>query len=283
LTATDAASARAVLRGNTRTITGADTIVASDIGKTLLFNSSTAFTLAATSAAALGDGFFCWFKNINAGLVTLDPNSPETIDGRTTIIAPKGDSGMIVCDGTGFQTLERPTVVLIDGSAIASSTASFAVALPAGFDRLELTIRGFEPASSGASLQGLVSTNGGSSYAATGYRYGAVFSSDAASSGGTSLTSAGSASALGFGAGLPTGASAGGIYKLDFYGPSDSAYYHRMNFEAAILEASSGKEFYVKGGGTLQSASAWTHFKVQPSTGNIAALIWNLRGYRGLV
>jgi hypothetical protein len=67
-TATDAAAARGAIVGATRTITGADTIIASDIGKTLLFNSSSEITVALTAAATLGDGFWCRFKPVVAML-----------------------------------------------------------------------------------------------------------------------------------------------------------------------------------------------------------------------
>ncbi len=87
-TSAAAADAHTAMRQSVRVLTGTDTIVASDIGKTLIFNGTSAFTVALTAAATLGNGFWCRFKNVNSGLVTIDPNSSETIDGLATTIVP---------------------------------------------------------------------------------------------------------------------------------------------------------------------------------------------------
>lgn len=165
-TSASAADAHTAMRQSVRVITGADTIVASDIGKTLIFNSTSAFTVAITAAAALGNGFWCRFKNVNVGLVTLDPNSSEVIDALATSIVPKFDSGMLICDGTAFQTVERPAGVLL-GSGVFSATSTLNLTLPAGFAEFEINLSDLRPSTASAVL-GRISANSGSSYE-TGY------------------------------------------------------------------------------------------------------------------
>jgi hypothetical protein len=91
-------------RANFRTITGADTIIASDRGKVLDCTAS-GFSLGATAAATLGDGFYCWVRNsASSGNVTIDPNASETIDGATTLIIPPGQMVFISCNAALFRT-----------------------------------------------------------------------------------------------------------------------------------------------------------------------------------
>jgi hypothetical protein len=89
----------------TRTITASsDTLVASDSGKTIFLNNATSIALAVTAAATLGNGWYCFIQNTNTGLVTIDPNASETIDGATTASVYQGEKMRIVCNGTGFVT-----------------------------------------------------------------------------------------------------------------------------------------------------------------------------------
>lgn len=99
----------AVLQGkaNFRTISGADTIIASDRGK-VIDCTSAGFTLDATAAATLGDGFYCWVRNSAAsGNITIDPNLSETIDGVSTITLVPGEACFIICNGSLLRTAGR--------------------------------------------------------------------------------------------------------------------------------------------------------------------------------
>ena len=84
----------------TRNITGVDTIVASDAGKLLTLSGT--FTLGATAAATLGDGFYC-FVRADSGTVTFDPNGSETVDGVTSGVLKGGY--LLQSDGIGFTTM----------------------------------------------------------------------------------------------------------------------------------------------------------------------------------
>lgn len=165
---TDAAATRRQLNAPVRTITGSDTIITSDIGGTLLFNSTSAITVTITAAATLGNGFWCRFKNVNSGVVTIDPSSTEAIDGNATTIVPKFDSGILVCDGTGFHTLERPPIVLL-GSGNFSSSSSLNLVLPAGYAELDVNLSDVKP-SAASTVMGCVSKDGGATWV-TGYTF----------------------------------------------------------------------------------------------------------------
>lgn len=129
--------------------TGAYTVVAGDNG-TIINCTSGTFTVALTAAATLGAGFNCWIWNTSntaTDVITIDPNSTETIDGAATLILRRGEGLSIVCDGTNWQTgdkktmrvyaenitngVTRPTAsgvnAVVMGNGTASGTGSFAL------------------------------------------------------------------------------------------------------------------------------------------------------------
>lgn len=77
----------------------------SDIGK--LFKATSSFTQTLTAAATLGDGWHCNYRNDGTGIITLDANASETIDGATTITLRPGEAILIYCDGSNFKTIGR--------------------------------------------------------------------------------------------------------------------------------------------------------------------------------
>jgi len=85
-----------------RTITSADTLISSDQGK--LVNCSGTFTLSVTAAATLGNGWWCYVRNTGTGVVTLDPNGAETVDGVAT--GPVAGTILLACNGTSFTAIK---------------------------------------------------------------------------------------------------------------------------------------------------------------------------------
>lgn len=81
-----------------------------DFGRTLVCTST--FTQTLTAAATLGDGFMFRIRNDGTGVITIDPNSSETIDGATTIALMPGESCTIFCNGTSFKTIGRAPTFL---------------------------------------------------------------------------------------------------------------------------------------------------------------------------
>jgi len=63
------------------------------------------FTQTFTAAATLSDGWRCWYRNDGSGIITLDPNASETIDGGTTLALHPGQACAIFCDGSNFKTV----------------------------------------------------------------------------------------------------------------------------------------------------------------------------------
>lgn len=61
------------------------------------------FTL--TSAATLGNDWFCYVRNNGTGALTISAPGGETIDGAATLVYNPGDSSLIICDGSNFFTI----------------------------------------------------------------------------------------------------------------------------------------------------------------------------------
>lgn len=86
----------------------ANTILAAgDLGKLIVATGTWTQTL--TAAATLGDGWWVMYRNDGTGVITLDPNAGETVDGTTTVALDPGQSRLIVCDGANFKTVGRNT------------------------------------------------------------------------------------------------------------------------------------------------------------------------------
>jgi hypothetical protein len=76
------------------------TVIASDRG--VVFNCTSTFTLSLTAAATLGDGFTFAVINRGTGIITIDPNSTEQIDGANTKAIAAGSWAIVSCTGTAF-------------------------------------------------------------------------------------------------------------------------------------------------------------------------------------
>ena len=82
------------------------TVVAADRSKVI--NCTSALTLNLTAAATLGDGFeFEVVFSATSGTVTIDPNSTEQIDSATSVALQPGESCLVRCNGTAWQTIGR--------------------------------------------------------------------------------------------------------------------------------------------------------------------------------
>ncbi len=109
----------------------------SDIGKTIIATST--YTQTLTAAATLGDGWFIDIRNDGVGIITLDPNSSEQINGATTLDLHPGESGMIVCNGSAFKFIGYIStgpydrqVTTVDVNNTTSETAIYSFSVPGG-------------------------------------------------------------------------------------------------------------------------------------------------------
>lgn len=146
------------------------TVLRADVGT--LFACSSTFTLTLTAASTLGVGHNFQVHNTGTGFITIDPDSAETIDGRTTIIVYPGECFQVVCIGGGvFLTVGRAREVLIS-NVTTGSVAS--LEFTDGFIDTELQGFQLDFATSGATSNATLSLalKVGSSYPTSTFVYG---------------------------------------------------------------------------------------------------------------
>lgn len=94
-----------------------------DVGRMIIATST--FTQTFTAAATLGDGWWVLYRNDGTGVITLDPNASETIDGATTITLQPGEACLIFCNGTLFKTFGRRRINDLTEDTAPDATADF--------------------------------------------------------------------------------------------------------------------------------------------------------------
>lgn len=112
----------------TSTRTSNITLGALDNGKFIDITSGT-FTQTFTSAATLGNGWFCYIRNGGTGDITLDPSGSETIDGLTSFKMYPQEVRLIKSNGTNLTS----TVI---NSFYKVFTASATFTKPPGYSAL---------------------------------------------------------------------------------------------------------------------------------------------------
>jgi hypothetical protein len=91
-------------------------LAAADLGAVIDITSGT-FTQTFTAAATLGSGWWCYLRNSGTGVITVDPNSTETIDGLTSYAMYPNECRLVMCDGTGFYTLVLSPFFMVFGAS----------------------------------------------------------------------------------------------------------------------------------------------------------------------
>jgi len=145
--------------------TAAYTAIAADRGKLIDATTGT-WTLTLTAAATLGAGFVVGVRNSGTGVITIDPNASEQIDGATTIALAAGESCVCVCTGTAWKTVGRSTTApQLRAVIFGSGSGNWVV--PVGVTAIEAVVIAGGGGGGAASSRG--GSNGGSGGAAHGF------------------------------------------------------------------------------------------------------------------
>lgn len=89
------------LRTTRDTRTSNTILSTADLGKYVEVTSGT-FSQTFSASSALQNGFFVTYENAGTGVVTLDPNGSETINGASTLTVYHGEIYHIMCDGSNL-------------------------------------------------------------------------------------------------------------------------------------------------------------------------------------
>ena len=99
-----------------------DTVLTSANAGNLIDITSGTFTQTFNASSSLGNGWLAYIRNSGTGVITLDPNSSETIDGLSTFAIYPGDTRIVQCDGSNLRT-----IMLKGGVQTFTSSGSFIV------------------------------------------------------------------------------------------------------------------------------------------------------------
>jgi hypothetical protein len=242
---------------------------------------TTTFTQTFTAAATLGDGWHVFYRNDGTGIVTLDPNGSELIDGVATLNLYPGEGCMIVCDAAGFRTYGRSTgMVLVQRQVISSAVAQvdFTQGINSDFDEYIVTCTNVIPATNDVVWLFRVSEDGGSTFKAGAGDY----------SGQTNILQAGTNNPTVYtlpqfstNTSIPNVTTDGGLNgEIRFFDPSSSAHVKNFRWGMHGQRTATGPVYGMGSGryvGTINAINALRFFF---SSGNIASGVLSLYGVR---
>jgi len=112
-----------------------------DYGCTFIATGTFSQTL--TAAATLADNWHCFYRNDGPGVVTIDPNGAETIDGAATLDLQPGDACRIACNGSAFKTqgLARHMTIATEQASTSGTSLDF-TGIPSGVKRISVMFSG---------------------------------------------------------------------------------------------------------------------------------------------
>jgi hypothetical protein len=114
------------------------TVVAADHRRLIACTGT--WTLTLTAGATLGAGFEVLARNVGSGLITIDPDGSETIDGDATLVLPPRFGGSLIWTGTEWlTTIPAETLIRAQVTSGSSGVVDFTLPSPALLYRLRYT------------------------------------------------------------------------------------------------------------------------------------------------
>ena len=113
-------------------------VVKSDHERLIRFTGAGAYSVTFDAAATLTEGHWVELRNDSSGVVTLDPNGSENIDGGTTLALGAGQSCRVRCTGAAFWTVGLTQQASsfpeghINGLGMSTAGSSTSIAIAAG-------------------------------------------------------------------------------------------------------------------------------------------------------
>ena len=268
-----------------RIVRTSNTILVSGNRSKLIDYTSGTFTQTFTAAATLGDGWFLYFKNSGSGVITLDPDGSETIDGDATKVLNPDDQALIQCDGSDFTVVleESPSVtptglgdllqtltITTQSSALAGSSLIF----NGDYAEYLIVVEKLIVSSSGGYVRGRVSTASTVRTAS----YSSVGTMSKAGQGNYTFENSNAAAQLPFFRnGLQSGADTSARVEIVLPNPATTGIHKPMTFHGGSTTADSNPNFqYIAGGGHYNGdTAAIDGFEISPSgAGTLSCVIY---------
>ncbi len=245
------------------------TVVKADAGS--VFSCTNTFTISLPPVTTLGNAFCLTFLNSGTGLITIDPDSSEQIDGASTLLVGPGDGVSIIGDGSSWRSFgQRSGRVLLDRQT-ASNVAQIDVknVFNSRFDAYEILLSDLVPSTDNVDLWMRFSEDNGTSFAsaATDYKWAqnilidAGTRSDSGSAGDSKIKIASAC-------GSSTGENVSGIVTLPNIGGSRhkvATWSFGMHSQAPVCATVQGSGIY------KATTNAVTAVRIMMSSGNIAS------------
>jgi hypothetical protein len=145
------------------------TAVKADASK--LINCTSTFTLALDDVAALGDGWWIAVRNNGTGVITIDPDGSETIDGQASLSLYPGASVFIYATASALVTVGGGTGG--QSGSITSGDTEIIIPIPTSADGFEISLSNILSNAGAPNMVATFSIDGGATYktGATDYIY----------------------------------------------------------------------------------------------------------------
>ena len=115
-------------KGNVRAVASKSANYTATASDGLLLCTGT-FTVTLPAAATVGAAFTLVVKNASTGVITVDGNASETIDGAPTITVPANDAVILVSDASNWAAIRAATTTLSKTTSTTTITGTTADAL----------------------------------------------------------------------------------------------------------------------------------------------------------